>query len=81
MKKYRREFWLKQYLNKQNILDWYKAYITFYSGYPKVIPIVRQIKRDFLIGERNEINIIFMNEKDREKVYKFVEKVVNEIEE
>ena len=73
--KYNRKYWLERYLNKEAILTWFENYKTFYYK----LPSLEQIKREFLAGERNEINLIFTSEQDREKAYKFVEKVVSEI--
>lgn len=80
MKKVRfnQEYWKEQYYNENNIKQWFKDYLTYC---PMIHHLnVEQKKQEFLQGEKNEILEIIEDKKEQEKIYKFVEKVINEME-
>lgn len=75
---YNQRYWKKQYGNINTIQQWFKDYLTYYPISSKFN--IEQIKKDFLQGEKNEILEIIENKEEQERIYKFVEKVINEME-
>lgn len=75
MNNYNQKFWQKQYYNKENIKQWYKNFKTYYS----ILPDEKTCKKDFLEGERREIETIIINKQEQIKIYNFIENVLQEV--
>lgn len=75
---YNQKYWKEQYYNDNNIKQWFRDYLTYYPISSKFN--IEQIKKDFLQGEKKEIKTIISNKTKQERIYKLVEKIINEME-
>lgn len=75
---YNQKYWKEQYYNDNNIKQWFRDYLTYYPISSKFN--IEQIKKDFLQGEKEEIKTIISNKTKQERIYKLVEKIINEME-
>lgn len=65
-----RKFWYEKYKDKDQIKEWYKNWKSFGGG----------SKEEFLQGEKEQIDMIFLKEGIRQEVFSFMQKVVVELE-
>lgn len=72
---YNQKYWREQYYNKENVKQWYKDFKTYYS----TLLDEEIMKKDFLQGERKEIEIIITDKQEQMKIYNFIEKVLQEV--
>lgn len=70
-------YWEEQYLDEENIRQWFNDYKSYYPDASNVS--LEQIKKDFLEGEKKEIEECIVGKKKQEQVYAFVENVINNI--
>ena len=75
---YNQRYWKKQYSNINTIQQWFKDNLTYYPISCKLN--IEQKKREFLQGEKEEIKTIITSNEGQYKIYKFVEKIINEME-
>lgn len=76
--KYNQKYWKEQYYNENNIKQWFKNFLTYCPENCNLN--IKQQKQEFLQGERAEIQKIITSKEEQEKIYKFIEKIINEIE-
>ena len=77
MAKYNQKFWKERYSNENQIKEWFKNYMTFYSEKPTLEYAIKE----FLEGEKEEIEEIFTIKKVQEEMYNNVEKVMKNVKE
>ena len=77
MAKYNQKFWKERYSNENQIKEWFKNYMTFYSEKPTLEYAIKE----FLEGEKEEIEEIFTSKKVQEEMYNNVEKVMKNVKE
>lgn len=69
---YNKKYWHNQYNNKNNIINWYKNFITYYPEEPPKF----QSKFEFLKGELKEIKTIFKNKKEQKQIFDFIKNII-----
>ena len=77
MAKYNQKFWKERYSNENQIKEWFKNYMSFYSEKPTLEYAIKE----FLEGEKEEIQEIFTSQKVQEKMYNNIEKVMKNVKE
>lgn len=73
----RSKYWEEQYMDATNIREWFKDYKSYYPEPNKVSS--EQCKKDFLAQEKEEIKECIVGKDKQEKIYAFVESVINNI--
>lgn len=76
-RRYNQKFWLERYLNENEIKEWFKNYVSFYSEKPTLEYAVNE----FIEGEKEEIEEIFTSLNNRVQAYNNVVKVMKDVKE
>lgn len=72
---YNQKFWIERYSKKENILEWFENFKTYYHK----LPPLEQIKKDFIEGEAREVKEIITSEKKQNDIINFLIKTITTI--
>ena len=80
MKKHNQKYWIEKYSNEEIIKQWFKDWLTYMDNHLHELQNIEELKQQYIKNEYIEIKSVLNTEKNQQKAYKFLKKVIEEME-